>query len=98
MWPRAYRVASKTPNEPFLKRHSLQRIGESVLGGDEAGFSFSAFEGRKGAELRVFSTKDGSIAGSLELDSAPAFDGLSAARGRLYLATEEGKVICFGAP
>ena len=32
------------------------------------------------------------------LESQPAFDGLIAASGRLYMATTGGKVICFGSP
>jgi hypothetical protein len=55
----------------------------------------AAFEGRKGALLEVFFTKDGSRLKSYPLSSMPAFDGLSAARGRLYLATQDGKVCCF---
>jgi hypothetical protein len=56
----------------------------------------AAFEGRKGSLLQVFSAKDGSLVKSHSLESAPAFDGLSAAHGRLYLATLDGKIICFG--
>ncbi|HUT91415.1 MAG TPA: hypothetical protein VMY37_18095, partial [Thermoguttaceae bacterium] len=55
----------------------------------------SAFEGRQGAMLQVFSAKDGSLLESQPLPSLPAFDGLSAAAGRLYLSTLDGKVICF---
>jgi hypothetical protein len=56
----------------------------------------AAFEGRSGALLQVFSAKDGSLLQSQSIESLPAFDGLSAAAGRLYLATRDGKVICFG--
>jgi len=56
----------------------------------------SAFEGRQGALLEVFSAKDGSLLESQPLPSLPAFDGLSAAGGRLYLSTLDGKIICFG--
>ncbi len=56
----------------------------------------AAFEGRKGALLQVFSASDGSLVHSQPLSSLPAFDGLSAAAGCLYLATQDGKVICFG--
>jgi len=83
------------------------RIRAMVLAGDRlfaAGIPdivdskdpLAAFEGRKGALLQVFSTKDGSRLKSYPLSSMPAFDGLSAARGRLYLATRDGKVLCFG--
>jgi outer membrane protein assembly factor BamB len=60
-----------------------------------AGDPLAAFEGRAGAVLQVFSAEDGSLVKSLELPSPPAFDGMSAAGGRLYLATRDGKVICF---
>ena len=56
----------------------------------------AALDGRKGSLLQVFSTSDGSLVKSYSLSSAPAFDGLSAAHGRLYMATLDGKVICFG--
>ncbi len=56
----------------------------------------AAFEGRKGGLLQVFSCADGTRLASQPLSAPPAFDGLSAARGRLYLATLDGKVICFG--
>ena len=56
----------------------------------------ASFEGRKGALLQVFSAKDGSLVKSYPLSSPPAFDGLSAAGGRLYLTTRDKKVNCFG--
>ena len=56
----------------------------------------SAFEGRAGASLQVFSTRDGSQIKSYPLKSEPAFDGMSAAAGRLYLVTNDAKLICFG--
>jgi len=46
--------------------------------------------------LQVFSAKDGSKIKSYPLESEPAFDGMSAAGGRLYLVTNDGKLICFG--
>jgi outer membrane protein assembly factor BamB/SAM-dependent methyltransferase len=56
----------------------------------------AAFEGRAGASLQVFSARDGSRIKSYKLKSEPAFDGLSAAGGKLYLVTNDGKLICFG--
>lgn len=57
----------------------------------------AAFEGRKGGELQVFSATDGASLGTYPLSAPPVFDGLSAAAGRLYLATRDGKLVCFGA-
>jgi hypothetical protein len=56
----------------------------------------AAFEGRRGALLQVFSVKDGSLQKSYDLSSPPAFDGLSAAHGQLYLVTRDNKLLCFG--
>ncbi len=55
---------------------------------------YASIEGRQGALLQVFSAKDGSLLHSLSLADAPAFDGLSAAHGALFLVTQNGKLIC----
>jgi outer membrane protein assembly factor BamB len=56
---------------------------------------YASFEGRKGAQLWVVSAKNGEKLAEYPLDSLPAFDGLIAAGGRLYLTTADGKVQCF---
>jgi hypothetical protein len=48
-------------------------------------------------ELWVLAGADGKKLQVLPLESRPVYDGLSAAGGRLYLATEDGRLICFGA-
>jgi hypothetical protein len=53
--------------------------------------------GAEGAILRVVSTRDGSTLKDYELKSLPVWDGLAAAQGRLYLATQDGSIVCFGA-
>ena len=57
----------------------------------------AAIEGRRGAVLQVFSAADGALLKSQPLAMPPMFDGLSAAGGRLYLATTDGKLVCLGA-
>jgi outer membrane protein assembly factor BamB len=61
----------------------------------EEGDPLASFEGRLGSRLEVFSAEDGASLASYDLESAPAFDGLIAAGGKLYLATADGKLICF---
>jgi len=56
----------------------------------------AAFEGRKGSELWVFSKTDDRKLAEKKLDSPPVFDGMAAAKGRLYLSLEDGSIICFG--
>jgi hypothetical protein len=57
---------------------------------------WATFENREGGVLNVFSKADGEKLGELPLDSAPVYDGMAAASGRLYLSTLSGKVLCLG--
>jgi outer membrane protein assembly factor BamB len=52
--------------------------------------------GSEGSMLRAVSAKDGSTVSSLQLESLPIWDGLAAARGQLFLSTQDGTVICLG--
>jgi outer membrane protein assembly factor BamB len=56
----------------------------------------AAFEGRLGARLWVTSTTDGSKLAEHEMESLPVFDGMIAAAGRLYIVTQDGRLICMG--
>ncbi|MCK4276102.1 MAG: PQQ-like beta-propeller repeat protein [Phycisphaerae bacterium] len=56
----------------------------------------AAFEGRKGAALRVFSVSDGSVLAEHKLEAPPVFDGLIAANGQLYLSLNNGTVLRMG--
>ncbi len=54
----------------------------------------AALRGDKGALLRAVSAQDGKVLAEYKLDDLPSFDGISIADGRLYLATETGKIVC----
>ena len=58
---------------------------------------YAAFEGRKGGRLWVVATEDGKRLAEYPLDHPPVFDGMSAAGGRLYLVTTDGRLRCMGA-
>jgi hypothetical protein len=59
---------------------------------DEA---LAGFKGQRGVRLRIVRTTDGQTVSEYPLNHGlPVFDGLSAANGRLYLATASGKVVC----
>jgi outer membrane protein assembly factor BamB len=62
-----------------------------VVGRDDP---MAAFEGRLGGKLLVVSASDGEKLAEYELDSPPVLDGMMAARGRLYIATTDGRLIC----
>jgi hypothetical protein len=57
-----------------------------------------AFEGRKGGVLCVFDTATGRKLSEQKISSSPVFSGIAAANQRLYLATEDGSLACFGRP
>ncbi|MCK5801190.1 MAG: PQQ-binding-like beta-propeller repeat protein [Lentisphaeria bacterium] len=56
----------------------------------------AAFMGRKGGSLFAVKLGDGTTIKEYSLPSPPVFDGLIAARKRLYLAAMDGTVTCFG--
>ena len=51
-------------------------------------------DGKHGAVLQVFSKTDGTKLAEHRLNQLPAFDGLIAASGSLYMVTNEGSVVC----
>jgi outer membrane protein assembly factor BamB len=54
-----------------------------------------AFEGRKGGILAAIDRSDGTKVWEYTLDMPPVFDGLAAAEGRLYVALQNGCIVCF---
>jgi hypothetical protein len=52
-------------------------------------------EKSKGA-LLIASCSDGKTLDELQLDTPPVWDGIAAARGRLYVATTGGSLVCLG--
>jgi outer membrane protein assembly factor BamB len=55
---------------------------------------YAAFEDQRGATLVALSASDGKKLSETPLKSAPVFDGLIAAQGRLFACLENGSVVC----
>lgn len=55
----------------------------------------AALQGKKGGLLCVVARADGKKLAQYELESPPVFDGMAAAGGRLYMATLDGRIVCF---
>jgi len=55
-----------------------------------------AYEGRQGGRLLAFSKQDGNKLAELKIDTPPAFDGMSIANKKLYLALIDGTLVCYG--
>ncbi len=58
--------------------------------------SGSTSVGVPGAMLWAVAAKDGSRISEIKHDALPVWDGMVAARGRLYLSTIDGRLTCFG--
>ena len=56
----------------------------------------ASIEGRRGAKLFVLDAATGRETTERELDAPPVWDGMAAARGRLYLALANGDIVCLG--
>ncbi len=56
----------------------------------------AVLEGSKGGVLLAVAPGDGTVTLRHALASPPVFDGMAAARGRLYLSLEGGTVVCMG--
>jgi outer membrane protein assembly factor BamB len=55
-----------------------------------------AYEGRMGGILWAASAATGKKLAEYKLDAAPVWDSMAVANGRLYIATQDGKLLCFG--
>jgi len=54
-----------------------------------------AVDGKQGGILWVVSAKDGTQLTEMKLSYTPVFDGLIAAREKLFMSTTDGRVICY---
>jgi hypothetical protein len=54
----------------------------------------AAYEGRKGAEFLALSGETGEKLSQLHLPAIPVWDSLIASQGRLYIALQDGSLLC----
>jgi len=54
------------------------------------------YHGRRGAILWAAAAEDGVKLAQYKLDVLPAWDGMAAADGRLYIVGQDGSVVCWG--
>jgi len=53
------------------------------------------YAGRRGAIMHAISTTDGATLAEYKLDRLPAWDGVAAAYGRLFIVNQDGSVTCW---
>ena len=85
---------------PILARAMLLARDRLFLAGPPDVFETDdptgALEGTQGGAMIVVSTANGNKLAEYQLEAPPVLDGMAAADGRLYLASVDGKVLCFG--
>jgi hypothetical protein len=83
-------------NVPLMARAMVVAGEVMFLAGPPANAieSKSAYEGAEGAILCAVSAADGKMLAAYRLDALPVFDGLAAAQGRLFLTTQDGRLLC----
>jgi len=105
--PKAKRAKSKKPQD--VKKWSLRvpvKITSMVLAGDtlfaagspdviDKDEPWAAYDGKRGGVLMAVSAADGRVLMNKTLDAPTVLEGLSAARGRLFVSTASGEILCF---
>ncbi len=56
----------------------------------------AAFLGAQGAALWLVSAANGKTLAQYKLESSPVFDGMIAARSRIFISLQDGSLVCFG--
>jgi hypothetical protein len=70
------------------------RSGSLVL--DNGAAALDAWNGKYGSQVWAVSANDGRKLAEQKIDSPPVWDSMAAVDGRLFLATRDGRVLCFG--
>jgi hypothetical protein len=82
-----------------VRMRAMVKAGERIYAAGEPdelpeNDPYAAFEGRLGARLVTVNATDGALVDSIELDTPPVFDGMIAARNRLFLTLNDGSILC----
>jgi len=84
--------------QPGMRPRAMIKAGDRIyIGGmplTQAGDPYATFSGRSGGLVQVYSASNGEKLSTLKLDSPVVWDGLAAARGRLYVSCQDGSLVC----
>jgi hypothetical protein len=73
----------------------LRKRSSALLAYENEEEALASFKGEKGVVMRVISAKDGTVLSEQEIDAVPAFDGMSAADGAVFIALKNGELQCW---
>ena len=97
------KILVEVPDEGYWRRQircqaacPVQTDARGYVRAIAAGAVEAAFQGKQGAVLWSVSADDGKKLAEYKLESAPVFDGMIAARNRIYISLQDGSIVCFG--
>ena len=102
LFARAMAMAGKTilisgPPDTLDEESAFERLVNEDEGVHaEIAEQDAALKGKFGAMLLAVSMENGERLHEIKLDASPVWDGMAIAHGRIFLATTDGRVLCFG--
>ncbi|MCW8133270.1 MAG: PQQ-binding-like beta-propeller repeat protein [Planctomycetota bacterium] len=96
--PMVLTAAAKDPKNPAWKSEPIELIADDLVLSPNFVYVAGHYRRVKGeSELWVLARADGKVLSKTPVGGFPSYLGLSAANGKLFVATRDGKLICFGA-
>jgi outer membrane protein assembly factor BamB len=89
-------ASAKSPKKPLWKSKPIELIADDIVLTPKHAYVVGHYRRVKGEpEIWVLSRTDGKVISKTPVGGFPSFLGTSAAGKRLFVATREGKLICF---
>ncbi len=89
-------VAAREPKKELWKSPAIELVVDDIVITPKQVYCVGHYERvKKAPELWVLSREDGKVLATVPVDGFPAFNGMSAAGDRLFVATRDGKLICY---
>jgi outer membrane protein assembly factor BamB len=98
----AARAALKWSQEAPVRARALVLADQTLFFagvpnlGNSSDEAYAAMRGLRGAKVVCVSATDGSRLTEVPINAPPVLDGMAAARGKLYLSSTDGGLVCFG--
>jgi hypothetical protein len=96
MTPIYFLASEGSPNQTLWKSAHIELIADDIVLTPSYIYGIGHYRRTQNIpEVWVMSRTDGQVVGKTPIDGFPAYLGASAADGRLFVATREGKLICY---
>ena len=83
-------------NSIILTEKLLYIAGPPAVRNETTAEALEKWQGKKGGRLWCLATKDGKKVSQFQLPSPPVYEGMATAYKKLYLALQDGSVLCLG--